>query len=308
MYLRHFGLSEYPFGLTPDTGFFFPAGGHQAAVNTLLVALRTGEGFIKLTAEIGLGKTTICRKLLAEIGPRFETAYIPNPQLTPTGLYRALARELGMTLAPTLGRDILFARLTDVLLEIASRGRRVVLLIDEAQALSDDTLEAVRLLTNLETEKFKLLQVVLVGQPELDRRLSGPALRQLRQRIAFSHRLVPLSREQVDRYVAHRCRVAGHPGGGIFEPAALALLTRTTAGVPRLVNLLCHKAMMAAYGKGSRTVGRRHMRAAIADSHEAVTARPLVSAVLARRARVAFVGAALGASATMALLLSGAGG
>lgn len=308
MYLHHFGLVEHPFGLTPDTGFFFAAGGHQAALNTLLVALRSGEGFLKLTAEIGLGKTTLCRKLLTDIGPRFETAYLPNPQLTPSGLYRALARELGMVAAPTLGRDILFARLTDALLELSRQGRQVVLLIDEAQAMSDETLEAVRLLTNLETEKFKLLQVVLVGQPELDRRLSSPALRQLRQRMAFSHRLTALSREQLGDYVAHRCRVAGHDRGNLFEPAALALLARTTGGVPRLVNLLCHKAMMVAYGKGSRIVGRRHMRAAIADSQEAITARPWRRDILMRRVRGALFCASLGAGAAMALLQSGAGG
>lgn len=268
MYLQHFGLRELPFTLTPDTGFYFGHGSHQEALNVLLVALQSGEGFIKVTGEVGTGKTLLCRKLLNLLAEDAVTAYIPNPFLNPTALRMALADELGIAFARNIGQHRLIKLINERLAEFSRANKRVVLLLDEAQAMPDDSLEALRLLTNLETEKHKLMQVVLFGQPELDARLGQPRLRQLRQRIAFSHRLQPLSRAALAEYVQHRLVVAGYQGSALFSRAAIARLQRDSRGIPRLVNLLCHKAMMAAYGAGSAVVGSAQVRRATADTED----------------------------------------
>ncbi len=249
MYLEHFGLREPPFSLTPDTGYFFRHGAHQAALNTLLIALRSGEGFLKLTGEVGTGKTLLCRLLLKQLGTDCITAYIPNPTLSPAGLRRALAGELGVKCAPTASAHVLLAAISEALIAHAQAGRRVVLLIDEAQALSDESLESLRLLSNLETEKRKLLQLVLFGQPELDQRLAEKQLRQLAQRISFSARLEPFDRPATCAYAAHRLVQAG-ARDGLFTPRALGLLHKASNGVPRRIHILAHKALIAAYGAG----------------------------------------------------------
>jgi MSHA biogenesis protein MshM len=269
MYKTHFGLASLPFTITPDTGFFHNAGTHQEALNVLLVALRTGEGFIKVTGEVGTGKTLLCRQLLNSLEADFVTAYLPNPFLNPTALRMALAEELGIAFARNIGQHRLLKLITERLVELNAAGKRVVLLLDEAQAMPDDSLEALRLLTNLETEHEKLMLVVLFGQPELDRRLAHPHLRQLRQRILFSHRLQPLGRADLRAYLDHRLRVAGHRGDTLFSPRALRRLHRASRGIPRLVNVLCHKALLAAYGRGDRIIDHRHMRRAIADTEDA---------------------------------------
>lgn len=266
MYLQHFGFREFPFALTPDTSFFFNYVSHQEALNVLLVALRSGEGFIKVTGEVGLGKTLLCRKLLNSLGPEFVTAYLPNPHLSPGSMRLAIAEELGMHVSPRSTQEVLLRLITQRLLALAAAGKRVVICLDEVQAMPDQTLEAVRLITNLETEKSKLLQVVLFAQPELDTRLAEKRLRQLRQRISFSHRLAPLDREATGAYVRHRLQVAGYRGAPLFEARALKLLYLASGGIPRLVNILCHKALLAAYGPGDNLVGARHMRLAIADT------------------------------------------
>ena len=268
MYLQHFQLTEPPFTLTPDTEFFFSHGCHQEALNVLLVALQNGEGFIKLTGEVGTGKTLLCRQLLKLLDENSVTAYIPNPFLNPTALRMALADELGVRFARNIGQHRLLALITEKLLEIHAQGRRVVLLLDEAQAIPDESLEALRLLTNLETEKRKLLQVVLVGQPELDVRLAQKRFRQLQQRIAFSYRLRPLDRTTLADYVEHRLQVAGYRGTRLYTGRTIARLHRASRGIPRLVNLLCHKSLMAAYGCGSQRVSGCHLGRAIRDTRE----------------------------------------
>ncbi len=273
MYLKHYGLREFPFSLTPDTGYFFQYGCYQKALNVLLVALRTGEGFIKVTGEVGTGKTMLCRLLLNQLGDDFVTAYIPNPFLTPTALRAALADELGIEFPRNLGQHRLLALITDKLLEHAAAGKRVALLIDEAQAVPDDSLEAIRLLTNLETEKTKLLQVVLFGQPELDQRLAQNQLRQLRQRITFFYRLEPIDRRGLEGYLSHRLHIAGYQGPRLFAASALRHLFRASRGIPRLVNILGHKALLAAYGHGATQVTRKHVAMAIRDSEDASTTR-----------------------------------
>jgi len=273
MYLEHFGMQEMPFSITPDTSYFYNYGSYQEALNVLLVALRSGEGFIKISGEVGTGKTLLCRKLLNTLGDDFVTAYLPNPCVTPAGLRMALADELGIRYARNMGQHRILKLINDKLIEINASGRRVVFLLDEAQALPDDSLEALRLLTNLETEKSKLLQVVLFGQPELDERLAQTRLRQLRQRITFSYHLRCIDRDGLAGYLAHRLLVAGYHGKPLFTTDAMESLFRISQGIPRLINVLAHKTLMAAYGRGATNVGNEHVALAAEDTEHVVTPR-----------------------------------
>jgi len=272
MYLSHFGLHELPFGLTPDTAFAFGTRSHQEALNTLLIAADSGEGFIKITGEVGTGKTLLCRRLLATLPADVVSCYLPNPNHTPRTLLLALAEELGHSL-PAGGDEFgLLKKINDTLLHLAAEGRRVVVCVDEAQALKTGSLETLRLLSNLETEKRKLLQVVLFGQPELDTRLARPDLRQLRQRISFHYRLGTLSREELRLYLDHRLRVAGWRGAELFSRGAIAALHRASGGTPRLVNIVAHKALLAVYGAGGMQVERRQVRDAARDTDDSPAA------------------------------------
>ncbi|MFZ5536569.1 MAG: ExeA family protein [Pseudomonadota bacterium] len=272
MYLRHFGLREHPFSLTPDTAFYYAYPGHQEAINVLSIALLSDQGFVKVTGEVGTGKTLLCRKLLNSLDQNAVTAWLPNPQLDAMALRRAVADELGLD-PSGLDDHRLLKQLGERLVEYHAQGRRVILVIDEAQNLTEDALEALRLLTNLETEKSKLLQVVLFGQPELDTILARPSIRQLRQRITFSHRLTPLDPDSVADYVMHRLRMAGYNGPALLGGRAARLLARGSRGVPRLVNILAHKALMSAYGKGERMLRPIHVRRAIEDTEDATRPR-----------------------------------
>lgn len=269
MYQEYFGLTEAPFSITPDTSYFYSYGHYSEALNTLLIAIRSGEGFIKVTGEVGTGKTLLCRKLLNTIEERFVTAYIPNPMLTPYGLQSAVADELGLDMSRHYGHHQLLKMITDRLLELTAQGKSIVLCIDEAQAMPTETMEALRLLTNLETEKQKLLQVILFGQPELDERLNETNVRQLKQRITFSYQLKPIDREGMELYLTHRLSVAGYKGGNLFEFKAMNSLFKASRGIPRLINILSHKAMMSAYGQGTKYVDLNNMRAAIKDTEDA---------------------------------------
>jgi MSHA biogenesis protein MshM len=272
MYLHHFNLNEFPFGITPDTSFFFSSVPAQQALNTLLVATRAGEGFIKITGEVGAGKTLLCRQLMRSLGSDFQTAYIPNPYLTPQGLLMELAEELGAntgnlrSASEARQQHLLLKALRERLLHLALENKRVLVCLDEAQAMPIETLEALRLLTNLETEKRKLVQVVIFGQPELNAKLEHPSIRQLRQRITFEYHIGPLSGPELARYVDHRMTVAGYDGIRMFSTAALWLLKWRTQGYPRLVNIVSHKALMCAYGRGKKSVGLREMSQAIGDT------------------------------------------
>lgn len=269
MYQTYFGLTEAPFSITPDTSYFYAHGHYSEALNTLLVALRAGEGFIKVTGEVGTGKTLLCRKLLNTVEERFVTAYIPNPMLTPYGLQSAVADELGLDLTRHYGHHQLLKMITNRLLELTAEGKNVVLCIDEAQAMPVETMEALRLLTNLETEKQKLLQVILFGQPELDERLNEKNVRQLKQRITFSYKLLPIDKEGMELYLIHRLGVAGYKGNNIFEVKAMKSLFKASRGIPRLINILSHKSMMSAYGEGTKYVDNNNMCAAIKDTEDA---------------------------------------
>ena len=269
MYLKHFGLTELPFGITPDTSFTYSVQYHQEALNTLLLALGQGEGFVKISGEVGTGKTLLCRRLLQTLDDSWVTAYLPNPNLAPDTLFLALAEELGIKDAAGLDQYHLIRRINLALLDYARAKKRVVVCIDEAQAMPVETLEALRLLSNLETEKRKLLQIVLFGQPELDEKLHRPEVRQLLQRIAFHYRLDGLKKTEIGLYVAHRLRVAGYRGEGLFSPAALRALHRSSGGTPRLINILAHKALMSVFGEGRQMAKLRHVRLARKDTEGA---------------------------------------
>ncbi|WP_455229923.1 ExeA family protein [Geopseudomonas aromaticivorans] len=272
MYLSFFGLGEKPFALTPNTAFLVRLAPYQACLNLLRVALGEGEGFIKVSGEVGTGKTLLCRALLnalSEDDGRWQVAWLPNPGLSPRDLRQALAHELRIADAEHLDDHSLLAALNQRLIELAAEGKRTVLLIDEAQALPPKTLEALRLLTNLETEHCKLLQVVLFGQPELDAVLEQPEFRQLRQRITFSYRLRPLDLADTRRYVEERLIHAGYRGEALFEAGALRRLVAGSGGIPRLINILAHKALMVAFGAGSRRVRASHVQRAVQDTEGA---------------------------------------
>ena len=269
MYLEHFGLKELPFSLTPNTEFFLNMASYHKAYNMLMVSIANREGFIKVVGEVGTGKTMLCRKVLNSLEENpdaYVTAYIANPVLSPKGLFLAFAEELGIEANSDVGHHSLLKRITKVLMSHSAEGRQVVLFIDEAHAMPEKTLEALRLLTNLETEQSKLFQVVLFAQPELDEMLREKSLRQLLQRISFSYKLESLDRDGVERYVSHRLATAGYNGPAIFSTAAMNDLYTASRGTPRLVNVLCHKALMVAFGRGERNVDREQMRKAVEDT------------------------------------------
>jgi MSHA biogenesis protein MshM len=277
MYLRHFSLREAPFSITPDTAFFFPHEGAQAALNTLLVALRSGEGFLKVVGEVGCGKTVLCRQLLRALQEDCVTAYIPNPDMGPDDLLMALSHELGIPIVAAASRHQTLMALNTCLMRHAQAGRRVVVCIDEAQAIPVRTVESLRLLSNLETEKRKLIQLVLLGQPELDEKLAKPEIRQLLQRITFSEYLGPMAPRLIPPYLEFRLAAAAQGDATdvkVFEATAAHAMARASAGVPRLVNVLAHKCLMLAYGENEHRVTHRHVAAAAADTAGAISSPP----------------------------------
>lgn len=248
MYLQYYRLQEPPFNITPDPRFMFFSRQHQEAFNHLLFGIRERKGFIQLTGEVGTGKTTVCRRLLEELGPEYKTALILNPLLTPSQMLRAIAHELGLVPRRTDRLSVLQA-LNDYVLEQVNSGHDVVLLFDEAQDLSAELLEMIRLLSNLETNNQKLLQIGLIGQPELRVKLADPSLRQLRQRITIRYHLGPLSREETADYINWRLTQAGANGLPIFGEAAVRRIYEYSGGVPRLINAVCDKSLLAGFVK-----------------------------------------------------------
>lgn len=270
-------MRELPFTISPNTHFYCYLQTHEEALQVLLTSLKTGEGFIKVTGEVGTGKTLLCRKLLNELPDQFVAAYLPNSYLSPDALRRAIAAELGVKLPKTAHAQDSYRVIDAIhqrLLAIQRSGQTVVVIIDEAQALPDESLEALRLFSNLETEQSKLVQLVMFGQPELDQRLAQPELRQLRQRIGFAYQLRSLSLEEAGRYIHHRLQIAGYQGGELFPFAVLKRLHQASRGIPRLLNILCHKCLILTYGRGLPQVNRWAVEQAIADTSDVVR-RPL---------------------------------
>lgn len=265
MYESAFGLTEKPFSLTPDPDFLFLSESHQQALDHLLFGLESGDGFIVVTGEVGVGKTTVCRALLRRLSDRYVTSIVLNPMLTEKELVRGILEDFGAP-APAGGtkKDFLDA-LDRFLLESASAGKRPVLIVDEAQDLTPSLLEQVRLLSNLETEKRKLIQIVLLGQRELSEKLSMHELRQLDQRVTVRAKILPLDRKSMRRYVDHRLSVAGAGGRQLVTDGAEKALYRCSGGVPRVVNMLCDRAFLSASLRNAPSIDAADVRRA-ADS------------------------------------------
>ena len=253
MYLDFFGLHEKPFSIAPDPRYLYMTEQHREAMAHLMFGIGDEGGFILLTGEIGTGKTTICRGLLNELPEDVDIAFIVNPCLSATEMLQSVCDDLGINYADGDSLKVLVDALNRFLLETYARGRNTILIIDEAQNLSDEVLEQLRLLTNLETSEKKLLQLILLGQPELNGKLARPALRQLAQRVTARYHLNPLSYAEMVEYISHRLHVAGFRGD-IFSRPALKHIYAKSGGVPRLVNVICDRAMLGAYTSGQLTV------------------------------------------------------
>ncbi len=266
MYLDHFGLKRLPFEGVSNGSVYVDLPEHREAMNTVLFGLRSGEGFVKVVGEVGTGKTALCRDLLTRLDSDFHTVYLPNPAIGAHDLLFSIADELGITLAGHIGVHALQKNTREILMDIAKQGGRVAVLVDEAQTMPSKTLEELRLLSNLESRGGKLIQAVLFGQPELDERLAQYSMRQLQQRIAFSARLEPLSREACQQYIRGRLTQSGASAHPIFTPAACQRIHRASSGIPRLINILCHKSLLAAFSTGDGQVARTHVATAVADT------------------------------------------
>ena len=264
MYLDHYGLTEPPFDIPPNPRFLFYSGKHREAYNHLLYGIRERKGFVQLTGEVGAGKTTLCRAMLEQLNEYYDTALILNPVMSPDELMRAIAMEFGL---PVNGLDRLstIGVINQFLLQQATRGRDSVLIIDEAQDLTDELLEQVRLLSNLETYDRKLLQIVLMGQPALRDRLNNPKLNQLRQRITVRYHLLPLTQHEVAKYIQHRLEVSGAKGVPYFTRPALWRVHHYSSGIPRLVNALCDKALLAGFVQQTDKIDYRMIGRAVRE-------------------------------------------
>ena len=256
-----------PFSLTPNTDFFCALAPHNEALKVILSALSMSEGFIKVTGEVGTGKTLLCRKLINHLSDKFVACYLPNPYLSPDELRIAFANELGIDMSKNEASQGLHSAIESRLLALKQEGRQAVLIIDEAQSLSWDALEMLRLFSNLETEKSKLLQIVLFGQPELDANLSNPKVRQIRQRISFSYTLRNMTSAEVDYYIGHRLTTAGG-SEQLISKGLRAFIALVTRGTPRLVNIVCHKILLRAYGQGKSTATWQHTINAVFDTDD----------------------------------------
>ncbi len=294
LYLEHFGLAEPPFRITPHTDFFFDGADRGATLEALIYAILHDEGIVKLSGEVGSGKTMLCRVLMERLPPHVETIYLATPSLARDEILHAIADDLELRLTHER-TTVALRELQEHLIRLYGAGRRVVVLIDEAHVMPEETLEQVRLLSNLESNRHKLMQLVLFGQPELDATLAKPSLRQLRDRITHAFRMRPLSEPEVAKYVSFRMRAAGYRGPDVFAPGALARVARASGGLTRRINILADKSLLAAFTQNVHAVTERHVRAAIADSEFARLRKPWRPAVYAGVALAAgvLIGAAV---------------
>ena len=273
LYLEHFGLTEPPFRITPHTDFFFDGADRGATLEALIYAVLHDEGIVKVSGEVGSGKTMLSRVLMERLPEHVATIYLATPSLKSDEILHAIADDLELSLSAER-RSVALRELQEHLIQLYGAGRRVVILIDEAHVMPEDTLEQVRLLSNLESNRHKLLQIVLFGQPELDETLAKASLRQLRDRITHSFRMRPLAVPEVSKYLSFRMRAAGYRGPEVFTPRAVRLLARASGGLTRRINILADKSLLAAFTENTHAITDRHVRAAVADSEFAVSRRP----------------------------------
>ncbi|MDT3734732.1 MAG: AAA family ATPase [Denitratisoma sp.] len=265
MYLEHFGLKEAPFRITPHTDFFFEGANRGATLEALLYAITHDEGIVKVSGEVGSGKTMLCRVLMERLPENVETIHLANPSLSRDEILFTLADELQVNLATNRVSAVMRA-LQEHLIDLYAQGRQVVVLIDEAHAMPAETLEEIRLLSNLESNRHKLLQIVLFGQPELNEVLGRTEMRQLKERITHNFTLEPLVRADVAQYINFRMRAAGYRGPDVFSPAALKLIAGASLGLTRRINILCDKALLAAFAGNTHQITAAHVKAAIRDA------------------------------------------
>jgi type II secretory pathway predicted ATPase ExeA len=266
MYVEHFGLCVRPFGITPNAEFFYPGCRRGEILDALLYAVGSGEGIVKVVGEVGSGKTMLCRVLDTRLPGHVDSIHVLNPSLGRDEMLHTIAEELGIEVQPDERAGNILRLLRERLIAAYTAGRQVVLFIDEAQAVPLDTLEEVRLLSNLETDTHKLLQIVLFGQPELDQNLALPRMRQIRERITHSFNLPPMTREVVGEYVMFRMRTAGYRGPDPFSREAIRMIAVASRGVTRLINILADKSLLAAFAADIHRVGKAHVHVAIRDS------------------------------------------
>ncbi|MDB5903495.1 MAG: Sporulation domain protein, partial [Betaproteobacteria bacterium] len=296
MYYEHFGLTQAPFKITPNTDFFFTGGNRGPVLEALIYAITHGEGIVKVSGEVGSGKTMLCNMLQNRLPPNVESVYLAHPSVAPEEALHAIAFELGLGIDRHADRLEVMHSLQQHLLQQHAAGHRVVLFIEESQSMPLATLEEIRLLSNLETRNDKLLQMVLFGQPELDEILRRPDIRQLRDRIAHSFRLDPLGDDEVREYLMFRMRAAGYRGPEIFSPTVVRQIARASSGLTRRINLIADKALLAAFSENTHTIEPRHVRAALRDSEFGHAPRGARAAhPYAWAAAALFAGIALGA-------------
>ena len=266
MYKEHFGLSQPPFKITPNTAFFFPGGNRGPILDALVYAITQGEGIVKVTGEVGSGKTMLCRMLEAHLPDTVETVYLANPSVAPGEILHAIAFDLHLELPREVSRLQVMQLLQEYLVQRHAAGKQVVIFVEEAQAMPVATLEEIRLLSNLETQHHKLLQIVLFGQPELDETLAEPNIRQIKERITHSFRLEPLNSSDIRAYLDFRMRQAGYKGPDVFSVGAVREIARASLGLTRRINIIADKALLAAYTEQTHEIGTRHVLAAAQDA------------------------------------------
>ena len=264
MYEHFFGLKEKPFNVTADPSFLFLSHRHKEAFSHLIYGIKERKGFLEITGEIGTGKTTLCKALLNSLDKDTKTALILNPDLSKFQLIKTILHELEIDIEKKSGNSLL-GKLNQFLIEQLLKGNNVVLIVDEAQNLKPSLLEQIRLLSNLETEKEKLLQIILVGQPELREKLRSPKLRQLRQRISVRYHIFPLDKDEIDKYIRHRLSVAGAVNSVKFSKEAFEEIYRYSQGIPRLINIVCDKALLAAYVCGSKSINHEIIKKCVEE-------------------------------------------
>lgn len=296
MYLTHFGLSQPPFRITAHTEFFYGGGNRGAILDALIYAIRQGEGIVKVSGEVGSGKTMLCRMLQERLPAEVETVYLANPSVSPDEILHAIAFEMQLSLPRDAERLEVMQALQEYLVERHAQGRQVVVFVEEAQGMPLETLEEIRLLSNLETQHYKLLQIVLFGQPELDRNLARTEIRQLRERITHSFTLKPLTASEIRDYLMFRLRAANYHGPDLFGPAVVKLISRASRGLTRRVNIIADKTLLAAFADNTHTLGQKHVRAAIRDSEFELSAGSVPWQKIAMALALLAAGAGLGAA------------